>query len=289
MLSDNRNFPSKVEKLTALSDKHAFSVFDRVTYPESLEPGLLQFPEECLSLYHHPIYATLSDEQKWQLSLLEMVNFFSINIHGERALVRDLVGRLYRNKGPLDSNDTSRYLQHFIHEENAHTFMLAGYCVRYAGQVFPDLSTAFQTSSNSPLVADLLFFGRVFLLETFLGFLNRKAMQDDTLDPTARRINYLHHFDETRHIAFDRAALAELSERLVLEAPETDLAPIRAQLNDYAEYTVKRLCNPAVYRKLGIPDGVRIAEEVRALPERRLLVDKWLKQGRTSLAEMRLG
>src|SRR3954468_8345926 len=69
--------------------------FTRVTYPEQLDRARLQMPEQLLSLRHHSLYATLSDEQKWTLSLLETINFFSVNIHGERALVRDLVERLY--------------------------------------------------------------------------------------------------------------------------------------------------------------------------------------------------
>ena len=56
-------------------------------YQSKLNSDVLQFPEEFLSLYHHPIYGDLSDEQKWKLSLLETVNFFSANIFGEQHLI----------------------------------------------------------------------------------------------------------------------------------------------------------------------------------------------------------
>ena len=36
----------------------------------------------------HSLEDGQSDEQKWRLSLLEAVNFFSVNIHGEQALDR---------------------------------------------------------------------------------------------------------------------------------------------------------------------------------------------------------
>jgi len=221
-------------------------------------------PLRLLSLADHPALTDLDNAGRWQLGLLETVNFFSLNIHGEQALVADLAERLYRQRGPGETPRLSRYLQHFIHEENSHTFMLAEFCTRYYGRVMPELMLPFDNPPLSRPGRDLLFFGRVFVLETFLDFFNRAAMRDDTIDPTARAVHRSHHLDESVHIAFDRAILAALCRHLAGRPEAGDIGTVALLLRKYAEYAFSRLVNPRVYRELGLRDPLRIAREVQA-------------------------
>ena len=54
----------------------------------------------------------------------EAVNFFSLNIHGERMLVAGIAQRLYRT----GHAETSRYLHHFLAEENRHMVLISLDC-----------------------------------------------------------------------------------------------------------------------------------------------------------------
>lgn len=265
-------------RLSQVSERDAEPTFNRIAYPPALDTSRLLLPPALLSLYGHPAFDALTGPQRWRLSLLETVNFFSMNIHGEQALVGELAQRLYRGQGVSGSPEVSRYLQHFIHEENAHTYMLAEFCTRYHGQVLPDQSLRFELPALSRAGTDLLFFARVYVLETLLAFVNRAVMRDATTEPTARAVHRAHHVDETRHIAFDRALLARLGPQLQAPALAAERAEIAALIVRYAEHSFSRLAEPRLYRDLGLPDPLRLAHEAVATPHRRALRQRWWQQ-----------
>jgi hypothetical protein len=266
----------RIEHLIAASDAAQFGTFSRVCFADQLDADRCIMPEHLLSLYHHPVYSSLSSGQKWQLGLLETVNFFSINIHGERNLVAGLAERLYRGKTPWDSHQASRYLQRFIHEENSHSHMLAEYCHRYHGRVMPDNAMKLDHSALSPIAEDLLFFGRTMVLEGFLDYVNTQAIRDPELDPTTQAVHRAHHSDESRHITFDRAVIAAIVEHL-RDADEIQaLQTVSAQLNRYLQVSMRRLCSAGIYRSIGLSNGFELCQQVRALPERLVLEERWM-------------
>ena len=257
-------FGPSIERLIAASERRGTAPFARVRFPEALDPAASVLPEAFVSLRSHPVYALLDGEQRRRLGLLETVNFFSLNIHGEQALVAGLAERLYRNRWPGESARLSRYLQHFIHDENSHTYMLAEYCSRYGDGVMPEHVYAFESPALSRRGLDLLFFGRVYVLETFLDHVNRGVMRDPAVDPTTRAVHRSHHVDESLHIAFDRVILSSLARTLDDEGLAAEKATVGILLRGYAEYAFARLLNPRVYRALGLPEPLRLVDEVRA-------------------------
>lgn len=260
-------FGPSIERLVAASERLGTSAFARIPFSGGLLAGAPVLPDALVSLRSHPIYATLDREQRRQLGLLETVSFFSLNIHGEQALVGGLAERLYRNRWPGESARVSRYLQHFIHDENSHTYMLAEFCDRYGGGVMPEHVYAFEAPTLSRRGLDLLFFGRVYVLETFLDHVNRRVMRDGTVDPTTRAVHRSHHLDESFHIAFDRIVVAALARTVAADGLVGEVQTVATLLRNYAEYAFARLVNPRVYRALGLPEPLRLAEEVRASPE----------------------
>jgi len=266
----------RIDRLISASDAADFEPFARVAFAEQLDVERPVMPETLVSLYHHPIWADLSRDQKWQLGRLETVNFFSINIHGERALVAGLAERLYRSRHPWDGAQASRYLQRFIHEENSHSHMLAEYCLRYHGRVMPDNALRFDHTELSPAVADLQFFGRTLVLEGFLDFVNNQAIRDERLDPTTRAVHQAHHGDESRHIAFDRAVMTAIVEHLIAQGEAPALGVVAAQLAQYLQLSMKRLCSASLYRAVGLDNGFELARQVRSLPQRLELERRWM-------------
>jgi hypothetical protein len=260
----------------------------RVPTPPALDQTRLQFPERLVSLYHHPVYRELDDQQRWRLGLLETVNFFSINIHGERSLVRELVLRVHRASALGNSPVIHEYLQHFVHEENAHTFMLAGYCWRYADGVLKDQGLSAGQTALSPAGEELLTFGRTWVLESFLDFLNREAMRDDALDDVPRQIHRVHHIDEARHMSFDKAVIRACVDRLRAEGRDDELATIADQLAAYGQHAVRRLTNASIYKQLGLAKPMELSWEIEQLPERRRSEADWLSAGKAFLASVGL-
>lgn len=257
-------FERLIDRFVIASERRTTSAFARVRFPTRLDDTCPVWPEHLLSLAGHPALDTLDAAGRWRLGLLETVNFFSLNIHGEQALVGEIAGRLYRQRWLGESPGVSRYLQHFINEENSHTYMLAEFCTRYHGAVMPELVYQFENPPLSRLGRDLLFFGRVFVLETFLDHFNRAAMKDPSLEPTARAVHRSHHLDESVHIAFDRAMLGALCRHIAAAGNEGDIATVATLLRRYADYAFARLVNPRIYRDLGIADPLSVAREVQA-------------------------
>lgn len=280
----------RIDRLIVASDSGTAdtSPFQRVSFVQRLDPDRWPLPEPMISLYHHPVYATLSDAQRWRLALLEAVNFFSINIHGERALVTGLVQRLFRNSAHWDSTAASRYLQRFIHEENSHSYMMAEYCVRYGGRVLPDATFSRARPPSSATLADLLFFGRTFVLENFLAFLNSQAMRDPDVDPCTRAVHRVHHGDEARHLAFDRAVLTTITEQLRAEQGSEALTTVGAQLNQYAQLSLRRLYSGSLYAQIGLENSVQLAQEARHQPGRQALEQRWLEGTLALLRKLQL-
>lgn len=259
------------QRLLLVSEQHASPTFARIAFPEALDSSKPVFPVELISLYGLPQFDALPAETQWQLGLLETVNFFSLNIHGEQALVASMTDRLYRQRSGTESTAVSRYLQHFIHEENAHTYMLAEFCQRYHGRVMPEIVYRFDAPKLSRDGEDLLFFTRVYVLETLLDFVNRRAMNDETLELTARAVHRSHHLDETRHLAFGRAIIVRLAEALRRDGRQGEIEQIVLLVQRYRSYSFSRLSNPWVYRALSLPDPQGLARAAEASAHRLVL------------------
>lgn len=276
------SIPSTVEtlarRLTQVSERRTTSAFARIAFPTELDMSKPLFPLGLLSLYGHPIWDTLPESTRWRLGLLETVNFFSLNIHGEQALVAALVERLYRERSTGESTAVSRYLQHFIHEENSHTYMLAEFCCRYYGRVMSEAVFRFEVPTLSRKGADLLFFARVYVLETFLDFVNRRAMHDEALEPTARAVHRSHHIDETQHIAFDRSIITALAGEIRSGESHDELVKIGALVTRYGDYAFSRLVNPRLYRELSLPEPLRLVRDMERCGYRTDLKKQWWSQ-----------
>lgn len=263
------------EKLVRASECVAWAPFSRVAFPPHLETDRPLMSAEVSSLSDHPALLALAPEARWRFGLLETVNFFSLNIHGEQSLVAELVARLYRGRSGSESPAVSRYLQHFIHEENSHTYMLAEFCNRYYGRVMPEIVSRFETPSLSRTGTDLLFFSRVYVLETMLDMVNRTSMQDETLDSTVRAMHRAHHLDEARHMAFDRAIIKSLTTKMREAGQFDELDAVERLVSGYARYAFALLANPRVYREAGIPDPLHVMKQVQASPRWRALEMRW--------------
>jgi hypothetical protein len=225
-------------------------------WPSQPPQGALAMSEALLPLAGHPLFATLRDEQRWRLALLEAVNFFSLNIAGERELMIGLAQRLYSRRPA----SVSRYLQSFLHEENAHTVVFARFCLDYGGVIYPDRQMRFPRQFRRG-EEEFLFFARVLVFEEIAHVYNRRVAADDAVWPIARDIHRYHAEDESRHIAFGRLVVAEMWERLSSEWSEAERREIGGYVERYIDTVLGTYVNPAVLTSLGF---VAEAPTVRA-------------------------
>src|SRR5690554_52372 len=275
-------------KLSNASLKKMYNPFERITY-EELKPGQLQFPETLISIYHEDEYTQLSQEKKVYLSLLEMVNFFSMNIYGEQSLIKEFENRLYRNKTSAEGYNASRYLQHFIHEENSHTFMLSEYCHKYAGFIYKNRTLEIPREDMSFEAQELLMYGRTIVLERFLAYLNSCASHDKSLGQTTRDCNKAHLTDEVRHIAWDREVINYYRAELEKKSGHVEIKLVSKALYDYLNTAFQMLYNPRCYKEVGISDPLGLVKRAKANSERQQSLEEWVLYVEDELLRLGIG
>lgn len=236
-------------RLAEASVKHYLSPYEAVTWPESVDRDQWFFSPELISIHGTPAWDALDESRRKQLSFWEAVNFFSLNIHGEKPLIEGLARRLYRSR---TETAVEAYLHHFLDEENKHMTWFGGFCRRYAGKIYPDKKVVFPRE-YAPGEEDLLFFAKVMIFEEIADSYNLRMSKDDRLDPLARRINLLHHQDEARHLAFGRRLVREIFEANAPRWSPEVVQGIREYLAGYLRATWKEYYNPQVYADAGIP------------------------------------
>lgn len=270
-MSDDRSKTKRLEavtaRLSALSIAQYTNPYQLFSWPAHAAADWPAMSEELLPLSGHPVLATLTDEQRWRLALLEAVNFFSLNIAGERELMTGLAQRIYRGRAPY----LSGYLQHFLQEENAHTVVFSRFCLDYGGMIYAGRQLEFPRT-YAVGEEEFLFFARVLVFEEIAQYYNQRIAGDDNVWKLARQINEYHASDEARHIAFGRVLLDEMWDRSSQQWSEDQQKQIGEYLHRYMSTVLRSYVNPDVYHSLGLPPSLR--DEVIESAHWRLLCDE---------------
>lgn len=237
------------EKLCRISQQNFIDPFSRLEWPETLDRDRWFMSPELISLHGTPLFAAMTLEQQRLLSFFELINFFSINIHGERSLIEGLAKRLYRNHTRV----VSPYLHHFLDEENKHMFYFGRFCNQYAGKVYAEKKLTIERDYADG-EEEFLFFARVMLFEEMVDIYNRRMAKDRELVPIAREINWLHHFEEARHLAFGRRLVEELFDQHGADWEPAIHQRVADELVCFLDATWKEFFNPEAYRDAGLDD-----------------------------------
>lgn len=246
-----------VARLSASSRRNLADPHGAIDWPETMERPQWFTSPELISLRGTPRWDFLDEAQRQDLSFWEAVNFFSLNIHGEKALMEGLAQRLYRP----GLEETAEYLHHFLDEENKHSVWFGTFCVRYAGKIYPDRKVAFPPVELAEGEEDFRFFARVAVFEEIVDRYNMMMGKDDRLAPVVRSINAHHHADETRHLLFGRRVVEHLWQRHSPSWTDETIAAVRAYLAAYLVSTWREYYNPDAYRDAGLEDPWRVARE----------------------------
>ena len=243
------DFDQFLADLSAISEQ-AFIDPGKFDWPDQIDPNAWYFTPELISLYGTDVWESLSDEQRKRLSFHEAVNFFSLNIHGEKYLVSEISRRLYAD----EESELSRYLTHFIDEEARHMMYFSGFCRRYAGKIYADRTLQNEDSDDAELDMFLLF-ARINLFEEIVDHYNHIMAKDERLAPVVREINRIHHFEELRHLSFGRHFLGHCLNRHVDDWDKARRLQLREHLSNYLRFVWKHYYNPDVYKDAGLADA----------------------------------
>lgn len=265
------DFDRFLAKLSAISEEQ-FIDPRHFEWPAELDPDAWYFTPELISLYDSPAWASLSEPQRKRLSLAEAVNFFSLNIHGEKQLISEISRRLYAG----DDSELSRYLLHFVDEEARHMMYFSGFCQRYAEKIYPDRTLHGEDSGDEEIDMFLLF-ARINVFEEIVDYYNRTMAKDERLAPVVREINRIHHMEELRHLNFGRNFLRHCLDRHIDDWDDTRRQALRDHLSGYLTFVWKQYYNPGAYQDAGIEDAFDVwhaAADAPAAAEHRNRVNR---------------
>lgn len=246
------DFERFLEKLSSISERDYIDPAS-LQWPEVIDDDAWYFTPELISIYGSDTWHSMNEAHQKRLSFFEAVNFFSLNVHGEKYLISEVSRRLFDS----DNAKLSSYLLHFVDEESRHMMYFSGFCQRYAGVIYPD-RTIHGTDSDDAEYDMFMLFARINVFEEIVDHYNKTMASDERLAPVVREINRIHHVEEVRHLAFGRKFLKQCLDRNISTWGVSRRAELQSSLMDYLDYVWKEYYNPRVYKDAGLPDAFQL-------------------------------
>ncbi|KAA2261087.1 diiron oxygenase [Solihabitans fulvus] len=258
-----------LDRLGEKSIEDYYNPYQMFVWPDELPEDMFWMSQDLVSAHGTDLAEELGPSGMRSLSKWESINFYSLNVHGIRELLTEVISRIHMPGFEVPSD----FFHHFIGEENEHMWFFAEFCRRYGKKIYqsgaPKLSRVEDTD-----VENFLVFARILLFEEMVDHYNLAMSEDESLHETIRQVNRIHHQDESRHIAFGRELVSLLYGTLRDRLDEARLREIEGYLKRYLVYSIQSFYNPYVYRDAGIADslgfrGRLLADERRRPFERR--------------------
>jgi hypothetical protein len=257
-------FATVLKRLSEKSVEEYYNPFTHFSWPDSLPEKAYWMTPSLLSTHGTEVGGELDEDQVMALSRWESINFYSMNVHGIRELLLEVVDRIHTPGFEVPSE----FFHHFIGEENEHMWFFAEFCRRYGGKIYPTIRLK-TTAPDDPDVGSLLVFSRILLFEEVVDYYNTTMADDSSLHGTIREVNRIHHKDESRHVAFGRELVTVLFERVRDRLSAEAKADIETYLKKYVTTTLASFCNPTVYRDAGLASIPNLRSRVLTDPKRR--------------------
>ena len=118
-------------RLEAMAESDYYNPYAIFDWPESIPQDQPWMSENLVTAAGTEYWDSFTREQQLALTRCEAVNFFSLNVHGIRELLGEVVMRIHSK--PYAG--ASEFLHHFIGEENEHMWFFAQFCLRYGGKL----------------------------------------------------------------------------------------------------------------------------------------------------------
>jgi hypothetical protein len=269
-----RDIGALLERITEMSVETYYNPYKLFQWPDTLPDEQWWMTPELMTVAHTRFARELPERQLMALSKWESVHFYSLNVHGIRELLLEVVKRV---QAP-GYDEESEFFHHFIGEENEHMWFFATFCLKYGGKIYPNKKLAFTIDSISPDIESFLVFSRILIFEEIVDYFNLRMGRDEGLHPIIRQVNSIHHQDESRHIAFGREIVKKLFQHVAATQPPDQVRQAQDYLRRYLVASVQSLYSPAVYRDAGIADPYGLRAALLADPGRRTADEKTLKR-----------
>ena len=259
--------------LSDLSVERAYDPFCEFEWPVSLPPEGFWMTEELLSVYGTPHMSDLREEERWKLSRWELINFFSFNVHGIKELMQTVLTCIYKP----GYEAVSEYFHHFLDEENKHMWFFAEFCRRYGGKIYFTQKIQFSTFTEDD-IQTFIALAKILISEQISDFYNMRMMADESLHPIVRKLNRVHHEDESRHIAMGLNVVRLMHKTISIKYSQQTQQQIENYLTRYMQFFLESFYNPSAYRDAGLQDPYEWRRRLIDAPARKKFHRQVLKR-----------
>lgn len=268
----SNKFNQTLARLTEVSTNEYYNPYQVFQWPETLPENQYWMSLDLMSVYDTPFTEQLSEAQLMALSKWESINFYSLNIHGIRELLIEVVKRIHTNGFEIPSE----FLHHIVGEENEHMWFFSKFCLNY-GKIYRNKKIISEGFAE-PDIESFIVFTRILIFEEIVDYFNARMGKDETLHPTIANMNRIHHRDESRHINFGREIVNFLHSQIRKRYSSEKLGEIEDYIKRYIATSIHSLYNPNAYRDAGIPDAYNFRTELLKCPSRKPHHYKMLKR-----------
>jgi hypothetical protein len=263
-----------LDRIIGMSIDTYYNPYKTFQWPETLPEEQWWMTPELMTVHGTEIEKQLSEKQLMALSRWESIHFYSLNVHGIRELLLEVVKRIHSPGFDVESE----FFHHFVGEENEHMWFFATFCQKYGGKIYKDKKASWAIDSVEPDIESLLVFSRILIFEEIVDYFNLRIGQDESLHPIIRQVNNIHHQDESRHIAFGREIVRQLFEGVQAKHSPERLREIDDYLSRYLVASVQSLYSPIAYQDAGIPEPYKVRTTLLEHPVRKEYNAKILKR-----------
>ena len=266
-------FAKILDNVVQLSISSYYNPYKSFEWIDSLPDEQWWMSRDLMSVYGTQKMEQLTEAQLMLLSKWESINFYSLNIHGIRELMMEVTKRIHSP----GYETPSEFFHHFLGEENEHMWFFAQFCLKYSSKIYPDR----MRMDPEVLEADVesfLVFSRILIFEEIVDYFNIRMGRDNTLHPLIRKINSVHHQDESRHVIFGRQMVEHLHSKLREKYSQERLLELEQYLKRYLLSIIQSLYNPAAYRDAGIADPYDFRLELMNDPARKPHHERFVKR-----------
>jgi hypothetical protein len=238
------------ERLLTASTRRSYDPVVTIDWEAPFEPGRYWLAPSRSSLYGTDLWASLSEEQRIELTKHEVASAASAGIWFETVLMQMLIREYY------DQDPTSRHAQYALTEvadECRHSIMFGRLIERLGVEPTKakwrdhTLGRFLKATATGPHM-----YAAILIAEEILDAFQREISTDESLQPLIRMVSRIHVVEEARHVRYAREEL----ERQVASAGPVRLAYSRMVIARAAASVVSRLVHPDVYRSVGIDPSV---------------------------------
>jgi hypothetical protein len=284
MISTENPITTMLNRIIGMSIDTYYNPYKMFEWPDELPEEQWWMSRELMTVHGTAIEQELTEKQLMAISRWESIHFYSLNVHGIRELLLEVIKRVHTPGFEIESE----FFHHFIGEENEHMWFFATFCNKYGGKIYKDKKSKWSIESVEPDIESLLVFARILIFEEIVDYFNLRMGRDESLHPIIRQVNNIHHQDESRHIAFGREIVKQLFAGVRAKHPPERLAEIDDYLSRYLAASIQSLYSPAVYQDAGLPEPYKVRAALIEDPARKTYDAKVLKRTIDFLKDIRI-